>query len=153
MGITCPPGGNTRDGKRKGEGDPSGITIRSEANLSARETVHVLECGISARFPSLPNAKRGLSFINVTRPFHTVFSVFFVATVSAITADNAVKSGANRGNRVFSFAENPDLDHVAGFPIVRRGFETRGDDDPGGIFVKEKAIAHREPPTINSATQ
>ena len=75
-----------------------------------------------------------------------------MATVSAITADNAVKSGANRGNRVFSFAENPHLDHVARFPIVRRVGKARGDDHAVLIFVDNKAV-QRTPPTMNSAKQ
>lgn len=98
-----------------------GVTVGSEADFAACESVHVLECGISARFPSFPDSQRRLSFINVTRPFHTEATVNLVATVSAITADNAVKSGTYRFHGIFRFAENPDLDHVTGFPVVGRG--------------------------------
>lgn len=152
MGITGVARSHAGDGKRKGQWDVHRVTVGAETDFAARKAVHKLKCGISARFPSFPDSQRRLSFINVTRPFHTVFSVFFVATVSAITADNAVKSGANRGNRVFSFAENPDLDHVAGFPIVGSFGEAGGDHDTDVILVENKAV-QRTPPTRSSATQ
>ena len=90
--------------------------------------------------------------IDVTSPFHSVFSVNLMTTVAAIAADNAIKSGSDRGDRIFRFAENPHLDHVSGFSIVGRGGEAGGDDNPQGVLVKNESV-QREPPTINSAKQ
>jgi len=50
-----------------------------------------------------------------------VFTVNFMTPMHAIAANNPIKSGSNRGHGIFRFAENPHLDHVAGFPIVRGG--------------------------------
>ena len=152
MAIARPTRSDTRDGKGKAKGDPSGITIGSEADFAASETLETTQRRIIARPPRIPNLKRSLALIDVTCPFHSVTPVFFMTTVATIAADNAVKSGANRGNRVFSFAQNPNLDHVSGFPVVGRGGEAGCDDHPLGVFVEDEAV-QREPPTINSATQ
>ena len=152
VGITCPPRRNSGDGKRKGQGDPCRVTVGSETDASASETLETTQGGIVSRLPRIPDLKRSLPLIDVTGAFHTVTAVFFVATVSAIAADNAIQAGFNRGHRIFRFAQNPDLDHVAGFPVVARGFKAGGDHDTGVILMKEKAV-QRAPPTRSSATQ
>jgi hypothetical protein len=83
--------------------------------------------------------------INVARPFNAVLSVFFVAAMAAIAANDSVKSGSDRGHGVLRFAENPDLDHVARFPVVGGFGEASGDHDPVVILVKYEAV-QREPP-------
>ena len=148
MAIARPTRSDTRDGKGKAKGDPSGITIGSEADFAASETLETTQRRIIARPPRIPNLKRSLALIDVTCPFHSVTPVFFMTTVATIAADNAVKSGSDGGHRVFRFAQDPHLDHVAGFPIVARGGEAGGDGHPLGVFVEEKAIAHRSPPLI-----
>ena len=129
-----------------------GISVCSEANFAARKAVHVLERGIIARFPSLPNAKRSLSFVDVTGAFNAMFSVNFVATVDAVAANQTIQAGSDCFHRIHGFAQNPDLDHVSGFPIVGSFGEARGDNHTHGVFMKEKAV-QRTPPTRNSATQ
>ena len=129
-----------------------GIAVGSESDFAACEAVHVLERGIIARFPSLPNAKRSLSFVDVTGAFNAMFSVNFVATVDAVAANQTIQARSDCGHGIFRFAEYPNLEHVTGFPVFRGGFEARGDDDADGVFMKEKAV-QRTPPTRNSATQ
>ncbi len=148
MGVTRVTGGDACNCKRKRYGEMSRVPVCAETDFPTYEAIHELQGGVSARFPSFPDAKRGLSFINVTRPFHPVFSVNLVATVSAITADDAVKSGSNRGDGVNGFAEDPHLDHVTGFSIVGGFGKARRDYDTVLIFVEDKSIAHREPPLI-----
>ena len=153
MGVTCPPGRNTRDRERKGQGDVRGVAVGSEADFPTNETLETTQGGIVARLPRIPDLKRSLSLIHVTRALNPESPVNFMATVPTVSTDNAIQAGSDGGDGIFRFAENPHLDHVARFPIVRRGFETRGDYYAVLIFMKEKAIAHREPPTINSAKQ
>ena len=90
--------------------------------------------------------------IHVTGALNSMFSVNFMATVSAIAADEAVKARADGGNGVLRFAENPNLDHVTGFPVVARGFKAGGDDDAVGVLVENESV-QRAPPTMSSATQ
>jgi hypothetical protein len=87
-----------------------------------------------------------LAGVDVTCPFHTVTPVFFVATMHAVTADEAVKSCPNRFCGGNGFNEYPNLDHVARLPVVGTGFEARCDDDTVLVLVKEKTVAHRLPP-------
>ena len=101
--------------------------------------------------PRIPNLKRRLPLIDVTRAVNSVTSVYLMTTVDAVAADEAIKSGFNRGHRILGFDQNPNLNHVAGFSIVARGFKAGGDDDPLGVLVKEKAV-QSTPPTRNSAT-
>ena len=75
-----------------------------------------------------------------------------MTTMATIAADNAVKSGSDGGHRVFRFAQDPDLNHVTGFPVVGRMSKARGDYYAHGVFMKNESV-QREPPTINSATQ
>ena len=140
------------DGKRKGQGDVHRIAVGSKANFATGETLEGSQAGIVSRLPRIPDLKRSLPLIDVTGAFHTVTAVFFVATVSAIAADNAVQAGFDRGHRVTGFNQNPHLEHVAGFSIVAGGLKARCNDDPQGVLMKEKAV-QREPPTINSAKQ
>jgi hypothetical protein len=71
----------------------------------------------------------------------------------AIAANNPIQAGSNRGHGVFRFAENPDLDHVAGFPVIAGGGKPGGDHDSVVILVENESVAHREPPTSNCAKQ
>jgi hypothetical protein len=76
-----------------------------------------------------------------------------VAPVNAVAADKTVKAGFNRFGRGNGFNQDPDLDHVARFPIVRGMSKARGDDNPQGVLVEDETVVHSEPPTKNSATQ
>jgi hypothetical protein len=68
--------------------------------------------------------------------------------VDAIAANETIETRFDCGNRINGFDQNPDLNHVAGFPIVAGGGEAGGDDHTGLILVDYKAVAHREPPLI-----
>ena len=82
-----------------------GVAVGAEADTAACETVHVLERGVSARFPSPVNPKGSLARVDVTRAIGSGS----VATMPTVAADKAVKAGFNRGHGVFRFAQNPDL--------------------------------------------
>ena len=152
MGIACPPGRNSGDGKGKGKGNVGRIAICAETDFPTGETLETTQGRIVSGFPRIINLQWSLSLVDITSPFHTEATVFFVATVSAIAADNAVQAGFDRGHRVTGFNQNPHLEHVAGFSIVAGGLKARCNDDPQGVLMKEKAV-QREPPTINSAKQ
>ena len=130
----------------------SRIAIGPETDFPTNETFETTQGRIVARLPRIPDLKRRLSLIHVASPFHSVFSVNLMTTVSAIAADNAVKTGLDGGHRVFRFAEDPHLEHVAGFPVVGCMGEARGDGHPGVILMEDESV-QREPPTINSAKQ
>lgn len=149
MGVACPPGGNTRDGKGKGQGDVHGVAVGAEADFPTNETLETTQGGIVSGFPRPPDSKLRLARVDVTR---TIGSVT-VSTVSAVSTNQTIQAGFNGGNRILGFAEYPHLEHVTGFPIVRRMGKTRGDDNAGVILMKDVAIAHREPPTMSSAKQ
>lgn len=148
VGVASVTTGNAGDRKRKGQGDVSGIAIGSETDFAAREAIHPLQGRVSARFPRFPDSKRGLPFIHVARAFHAEATVFFVATVSAIAANDAVQAGTDCGNGILRFAENPDLNHVAGFPVVGGGSKARRNDHTSMILVENEAVDHREPFSI-----
>ena len=148
MSVTGPPRGNPGDGKRKGQGNPCGIAVCAEADFAARKAVHELQHRISARFPCPPDAQWGLASVDVTR---TIGSGS-IATVDAVAANQTIQALFDGFHRIHGFAQNPDLNHVTGFPVVARVSETRGDDDTVGVFVENKAV-HSTPPTLNSATQ
>lgn len=131
MGVSRVTGGDARDGQRKGKRHMGRIAICSESDFPSCEAIHPLQGWVAARTPSLPNAKRGLMLIKVARPFNAVLSVFFVAAMAAIAADDSVKAGSNRGNGIFGFAENPNLNHVAGFAVVGGFIESGCNDDTG----------------------
>ena len=128
------------------------IAIGTESNTSASEAVHVLEGGIIARFPRIPDLKRRLPLIDVTRAVNSVTPVNLMTTVATVSADQTIQAGFNRGDGILGFNEYPHLEHVSGFSIVAGGFETGRDDDSFGVLVKDKAVTHRTPPTMNSAT-
>jgi hypothetical protein len=90
MGIAGVATGNARDREGEAQRQVGGIAVGSEANTATGEALEGTEWGVVSGFPSFPDTQRGLPFINVTRPFHPVFSAFFVATVSAIAADDSV---------------------------------------------------------------
>jgi hypothetical protein len=48
--------------------------------------------------------------------------------------------------------KDPNLNHVAGFPVVAWRLEARRDDHAGRVFVENKSV-HAIPPTISSAKQ
>lgn len=130
-----------------------GVAISSEADFPSCEAIHPLQNRVSARLPRFPDSQWGLAFIHVARALNAVFSVFFVSTVSAIAADKAIQAGSDRGNGIHGFYQNPNLDHVACFPVVRGFIEAGGNDDPLGVFMDDVAVAHREPPISNCAKQ
>jgi hypothetical protein len=53
----------------------------------------------------------------------------------------------DRLHGINGFDQNPDLDHIAGFPVVGFSGEAGGDDHAMRVFVKDKSVAHREPPS------
>lgn len=130
-----------------------GVSVGSEADFAASETLEGTERGVVSGFPRFINLQRSLSFVDVASPIHTKAAVNFMTTMSAVSTDNAVKSGTYRGHGIFRFAEYPHLDHVTGLSVVRSFGKARGDDHAVLIFMKEESIAHRAPPTRNSATQ
>lgn len=152
MGVARPPRRNSGNGKRKGKGEMSRITVGAETNLAARETLETTQGRIVARFPSFPNTLWSLAGVDVACPFHTKAAVFFVPAMHAIAADKPIKSCPYRFCGTTGFNENPHLNHVAGFPIVRWGFKARGNDHAGVIFVKDEAV-QLTPPTSNCAKQ
>ena len=80
-----------------------GIAIGSETNFAASEAVHELEGGIIARFPRIPDLKRCLSLIDVTRAVNAKAAVYLMTTVSAVSADNAIQAGFDRFYRIHGF--------------------------------------------------
>ena len=148
MCIAGVTGSHTSDRERKGKRDVDWITIGSEAHLAASESLETTQQGVVARPPCPPDSLWSLTNIYVATPIPTVT----VATVDAVAADKPIQAGSNGGHGIFRFAENPDLDHITGFPVIARGGEARGDGHPGGVFVENVAV-QREPPTINSAKQ
>ena len=148
MGIACPPGRNSGDGKRKGQRDVHRITVCAETHLAAREAVHVLKGGIIARLPCSPDTERSLANVDIAG---TIASVS-IAAMDAVSTDEAIQARFDRFHGVTGFNQNPHLEHVAGFSIVAGGLKARCNDDPQGVLMKEKAV-QREPPTINSAKQ
>ena len=153
MGVARVTRSHARDCKGKGQGNVHRIAVCAEADFATSETLEGSERRIVSGLPRIPDLKRSLPLIDVTSPFHSVTPVNLMTTVAAIAADEAIQAGSDCGHRVFRFDEYPNLDHVSGFPIVAGGFEAGGDDHPLGVFVDNVAVAHREPPTINSAKQ
>ena len=129
-----------------------GIAIGSETNFAASEAVHELEGGIIARFPRIPDLKRRLPLIDVTRAVNAVTPVYLMTTVDAVAADEAVQARSDCFHRIHGFAQDPYLNHVSGFPVVAGCGKTGGDNDSFGVFVENEAVAHSTPPTMNSAT-
>jgi hypothetical protein len=70
-----------------------------------------------------------------------------VASVDAGTANETIQALFDRFNGINGFDKNPNLDHIARFPVVRSFGEAGGDDDTGLILVDYKAVDHREPPS------
>jgi hypothetical protein len=52
----------------------------------------------------------------------------------------------DRFHGINGFHQNPDLDHIARFPVVGCFGEAGGDDDTVLVFVDYEAV-HREPPS------
>jgi hypothetical protein len=88
-----------------------------------------------------------LAGIYVACPFHTEATVFFVPAMDAIAADQTVQPRSNCFGRGNGFDKNPNLDHIARFPIVGRGREAGRDDHAVAILVKDKSV-QRAPPLI-----
>jgi hypothetical protein len=45
--------------------------------------------------------------------------------------------------------KDPNLDHVAGFPVVGLGGKARRDDNAMGVLVENVAVAQRTPPRLS----
>ncbi len=99
--------------------------------------------------PRPPDSKGSLSLIHVARTLNPEYPVNLVSTVSAIATNDAVQTGFDCSNGVHGFAKDPHLDHVAGFPVVAGGGKARRDDNPLGVFVENKSVAHRVPPRVS----
>jgi hypothetical protein len=136
-------GSDARDCKRNGKWHVGGITVRTETDFAARENVHPLERGISARFPRPPDAQWGLSGVDVATAPATVT----VAAMDAVAADKPIESLLNRFHGVNGFDKDPNLNHVARFPIVGGMSKARCNDDPLRVLVEDEAVAQREPPS------
>ena len=65
-----------------------GVTVCAETDFATREAVHVLECGIIARFPRPPNAQGGLARVDVATPPAAVT----VAAMDARSTDEAIQA-------------------------------------------------------------
>ena len=125
-----------------------GVAVGSEADFAACESVHKLKGGIVARFPSPPNAQGCLANIDVTR----AIASGSIATVDAVSTDEAIQALFDGFHRIHGFDQNPDLEHVARFPVVGGMREAGGDGHPVLVLVEDVAV-QREPPTRSSATQ
>jgi hypothetical protein len=139
---------NASDCQRKAKGEMRGVPVGSEANTAASEHFEAAQQGIIARFPCPPDSLGGLAGIYVACPFHTEATVFFVPAMHAISADEAIQAGFDRFRGGNGFDQNPDLDHIASLPVVGRGFKSGRDNHTVAIFMKDKSVAHREPPLI-----
>jgi hypothetical protein len=124
-----------------------GVPVRSEANTSASENLEAAQGRVSARFPRFPDSLRSLAGIYVACPFHTEATVFFVPAMDAIATNQTVKARSNCFRGGNGFDQNPNLDHVARFPVVGRGFKSGRDNDPLRVFMKDESV-QREPPLI-----
>jgi len=89
-----------------------------------------------------------LASVDVTTPIPTVT----VAPVNAVAADKPIKARADRFGGGNGFNQDPNLDHVARFPIVRGVIEAGGDDNAQGVLMEDETV-QREPPTSNCAKQ
>jgi hypothetical protein len=117
-----------------------GIAIGTEADFPTGKTLEGTERRVVSGFPRIPNLQWGLALIHVARALNPEHPVNFVATMSAVAADDSIKSGFNGCDGVLRFAEDPYLNHIAGFPVVRSFGESRGDYDTDGIFVENEAV-------------
>jgi hypothetical protein len=126
----------------------SRITVCSEANLPACERFKGSKQRVVSSPPRFPDTLRSLPGVDVAGTIHTKATVFFVATVDAVAADQTIQARANRFGRGNGFNEYPNLNHVTRFPVVTRVIEARGDDDSGGVLVEEKSV-QREPPRVS----
>jgi hypothetical protein len=91
-----------------------GVTIGSESDFAAGENVHELEGRVSARFPCSPDAKGSLASVDVAR----TGASGSIATVDARSTDETIKALFDCFHGINGFDQNPDLNHVAGFPVV-----------------------------------
>jgi hypothetical protein len=147
MGVASVARSNASNCKREGKGNPSRVTIGTEADFSSNETLETTQQGIVSRFPRSPDAQGGLARVDVACPFHTEAAVFFVPAMDARSTDKPIKSRPDRFRGGNGFNEYPNLNHVTRFPVVAGGFETGGDDNPLGILVEDESV-HREPFSI-----
>lgn len=143
MGVSCPTTRNAGDGEGKGKGHMRGVAVGSEADTSALKNGNGGQGQICARFPRSPYSKRGVVRDDIAR---TLFPGT-VATVSAGTTNQTIHPRRDRFDGVHRADKDPDLDHVACFPVVRRGFETRRDNHTVAIFVENESV-HRAPPFV-----
>jgi hypothetical protein len=87
MGIACPSGRNSGDGKRKADGDVDWIAVRAEAYLPTNETLEGAQQGVVSGPPSAPDSLWGLPGVDVASALHTEATVFFVAAMDTGSTD------------------------------------------------------------------
>jgi hypothetical protein len=63
----------------------------------------------------------------------------------AIAANQSIEAFLNCADGVAGFDQNPHLDHVSRFPVVRSFGEAGRDDHTMGVFVENEAV-HWAPP-------
>jgi hypothetical protein len=68
----------------------------------------------------------------------------------AIAANQSIEAFLNCADGVAGFDQNPHLDHVSRFPVVRSFGEAGRDDHTMGVFVENEAV-HWAPPIKASA--
>jgi hypothetical protein len=126
----------------------SRVTVGAEADFATNERLEGAQGRVVARTPSFPNTLWSLASVDVA----TAPAAVPVAPMDAVTANQTIQARPNRFRGGNGFNQDPNLNHVTGFPVVRRGFKAGGDDNAGMILVKEEAV-QREPPMMSSATQ
>jgi hypothetical protein len=122
-----------------------GVTVGSEADFATNERFKGTQQRVVSGFPCPPDTLRGLTSVDITRTIGPVP----VASVNAGSTDKTIKAGTYRFCGGNGFNEYPDLDHVACLSIVAGGGESRGNDHAVLVFMKEEAVAHREPPRVS----
>lgn len=100
---------NASDRERKGQRNVHSITVCAETDFATSETLEGSERRIVSGLPRIINLQRSLPLIHVTSALNAMTPVFFVATVAAVSADQAIQAGSDCGHGVFGFAEDPYL--------------------------------------------
>jgi hypothetical protein len=120
----------------------SGVAIGSETDPPTLENRNGGEGRVFTRFPCPPDTQGSMLNINITASLLEP-----IATMTTVSTNQAVQSFLDCLDGIAGFDQNPDLDHRAGLPVVRRGGETRRDHDAGAVLVKNEAV-QRTPPLI-----
>jgi len=95
MGVTGVTGSNSGNCKRKGKRDVDWVTVGTETDFAASETLEGSKQRVVSGFPCFPNTLWGLPGVYVTSPFHTEATVFFVPAMHTVSTDKPVKAGAD----------------------------------------------------------